>query len=82
MAKWLMKSEPDVYSWEDLVRDHVCHLHGRNQALRCDALAGCQQPRNAAFVGERKVHVQEPMERQPPLPDGATGWPDRLIRVA
>ena len=23
-----------------------------------------------------------PMERRPPLPDGATGWPDRLIRVA
>jgi DMSO/TMAO reductase YedYZ molybdopterin-dependent catalytic subunit len=22
------------------------------------------------------------MERRPPLPDGATGWPDRLIRVA
>jgi DMSO/TMAO reductase YedYZ molybdopterin-dependent catalytic subunit len=23
-----------------------------------------------------------PMEQRPPLPDGATGWPDRLIRVA
>ena len=23
-----------------------------------------------------------PMERNPPLPDGATGWPDRLVRVA
>ena len=23
-----------------------------------------------------------PMERRPPLPDGATGWPDRLVRVA
>ncbi len=23
-----------------------------------------------------------PMERQPPLPDGATGWPDRMVRVA
>jgi DMSO/TMAO reductase YedYZ molybdopterin-dependent catalytic subunit len=23
-----------------------------------------------------------PMERRPPLPDGATGWPDRMIRVA
>jgi DMSO/TMAO reductase YedYZ molybdopterin-dependent catalytic subunit len=23
-----------------------------------------------------------PIERQPPLPDGATGWPDRTIRVA
>jgi DMSO/TMAO reductase YedYZ molybdopterin-dependent catalytic subunit len=26
--------------------------------------------------------VVAPMERNPPLPDGATGWPDREVRVA
>lgn len=35
MAKWLMKSEPDVYSWDDLVRDGQTDWDGvRNNAAR------------------------------------------------
>ncbi|MBA3677907.1 MAG: EVE domain-containing protein [Sphingosinicella sp.] len=35
MAYWLMKSEPDVYSWEDLVRDGSTEWDGvRNNAAR------------------------------------------------
>ncbi len=35
MAKWLMKSEPDVYSWSDLVRDKATDWDGvRNNAAR------------------------------------------------
>jgi predicted RNA-binding protein with PUA-like domain len=35
MAKWLMKSEPDVYSWDDLVRDKATDWDGvRNNAAR------------------------------------------------
>lgn len=35
MAKWLMKSEPDVYSWDDLVRDGATDWDGvRNNAAR------------------------------------------------
>jgi predicted RNA-binding protein with PUA-like domain len=35
MAKWLMKSEPDVYSWDDLVRDKQTDWDGvRNNAAR------------------------------------------------
>ena len=35
MAKWLMKSEPDVYSWSDLVRDGATDWDGvRNNAAR------------------------------------------------
>ena len=35
MAKWLMKSEPHVYSWDDLVRDKQTDWDGvRNNAAR------------------------------------------------
>lgn len=35
MAKWLMKSEPHVYSWDDLVRDGQTDWDGvRNNAAR------------------------------------------------
>jgi predicted RNA-binding protein with PUA-like domain len=35
MAKWLMKSEPHVYSWDDLVRDGGTDWDGvRNNAAR------------------------------------------------
>ena len=35
MAKWLMKSEPHVYSWSDLVRDGGTEWDGvRNNAAR------------------------------------------------
>jgi predicted RNA-binding protein with PUA-like domain len=35
MAKWLMKSEPYVYSWDDLVRDRQTDWDGvRNNAAR------------------------------------------------
>jgi predicted RNA-binding protein with PUA-like domain len=35
MARWLMKSEPNVYSWEDLVRDGSTEWDGvRNNAAR------------------------------------------------
>lgn len=35
MAYWLMKSEPDVYSWDDLVRDKTTKWDGvRNFAAR------------------------------------------------
>lgn len=35
MAKWLMKSEPEVFSWDDLVRDGGTEWDGvRNYAAR------------------------------------------------
>lgn len=35
MAHWLMKSEPDSYAWDDLVRDHAAEWDGvRNPAAR------------------------------------------------
>lgn len=48
MAKWLMKSEPHVYSWSDLVRDRVTDWDGvRNNAARLHLRA--MRPGDEAF---------------------------------
>ena len=48
MAKWLMKSEPEAYSWADLVRDGATEWDGvRNNAARLHLKA--MQPRDEAF---------------------------------
>lgn len=48
MAKWLMKSEPHVYSWDDLVRDKQTDWDGvRNNAARLHLRA--MQPGDEAF---------------------------------
>ncbi len=48
MAKWLMKSEPHVYSWDDLVRDGETDWDGvRNNAARLHLRA--MQPGDEAF---------------------------------
>ncbi len=48
MAKWLMKSEPHVYSWDDLVRDGGTDWDGvRNNAARLHLRA--MQPGDEAF---------------------------------
>src|SRR6266516_4827812 len=33
MAKWLLKTEPDCYSWDDLVRDKKATWDGVSNAL-------------------------------------------------
>ena len=48
MAKWLMKSEPEAYSWADLVRDGATEWDGvRNNAARLHLKA--MQPGDEAF---------------------------------
>jgi predicted RNA-binding protein with PUA-like domain len=48
MAYWLMKSEPDVYSWADLVRDGSTDWDGvRNNAARLHLRA--MKPGDQAF---------------------------------
>jgi len=48
MAYWLMKSEPDVYSFDDLVRDRTTDWDGvRNNAARLNLRA--MQPGDEAF---------------------------------
>jgi predicted RNA-binding protein with PUA-like domain len=48
MARWLMKSEPGSYSWDDLVRDRGTEWDGvRNPAARLHLRA--MKPRDEAF---------------------------------
>jgi predicted RNA-binding protein with PUA-like domain len=49
MAHWLMKSEPESYSWEDLVRDGDTEWDGvRNNAARLHLKA--MKPGDEAFL--------------------------------
>src|SRR5690606_6801504 len=76
MAYWLMKSEPHVYSWDDLVRDGKTDWDGvRNNAARLHLRA--MKPGDEAFfyhsntdkavVGIMKIAGPQ----QPDGPDGA-----------
>jgi len=49
MAYWLMKSEPEAYSWDDLVRDGGTEWDGvRNNAARLHLMA--MRPGDEAFL--------------------------------
>ena len=49
MARWLMKSEPDSYGWDDLVRDGGTEWDGvRNNAARLHLKA--MKPGDEAFL--------------------------------
>ena len=75
MAKWLMKSEPDVYSWDDLVRDGGTDWDGvRNNAARLHLRA--MKPGDEAFFyhsGEERAVVGIMKIAGPGAPDGADG---------
>jgi predicted RNA-binding protein with PUA-like domain len=49
MAKWLMKSEPEAYGWDDLVRDRATEWDGvRNPTARINLKA--MKPGDEAFL--------------------------------
>ena len=73
MAHWLMKSEPNVYSWDDLVRDGATDWDGvRNNAARLHLRA--MKPGDEAFLyhsGEERAVVGIMKIAGPGKPDGA-----------
>ena len=75
MAYWLMKSEPHVYSWDDLVRDGATDWDGvRNNAARLHLRA--MQPGDEAFFyhsGDEKQVVGIMTITGPGKPDGEDG---------
>jgi len=75
MAYWLMKSEPHVYSWDDLVRDQATDWDGvRNNAARLHLRA--MQPGDEAFFyhsGDDKQVVGIMTITGPGKPDGEDG---------
>ena len=75
MAFWLMKSEPHVYSWDDLVRDGRTDWDGvRNNAARLHLRA--MQPGDEAFFyhsGDERQVVGIMRIAGPQQPDGEDG---------
>ena len=75
MAYWLMKSEPNVYSWADLVRDGGTDWDGvRNNAARLHLRA--MKPGDEAFFyhsGEERAVVGIMRIAGPGKPDGEDG---------
>ena len=76
MAHWLMKSEPNVYSWDDLVRDGATEWDGvRNNAARLHLRA--MKAGDKAFFyhsGEERAVIgimRISREGRPDGPDGA-----------
>ena len=72
MARWLMKSEPETFSWEDLVRDGSTQWDGvRNYAARQHLNA--MQPGDEAFFyhsGKGPAVVGIMRVTGPAVPDG------------
>jgi predicted RNA-binding protein with PUA-like domain len=75
MAYWLMKSEPHVYSWDDLVRDGATDWDGvRNNAARLHLRA--MTPGDKAFFyhsGEERAVVGIMKIAGEGKPDGEDG---------
>ena len=75
MAHWLMKSEPHVYSWDDLVREGGTDWDGvRNNAARLHLRA--MKPGDEAFFyhsGEERAVIGIMRIAGPGKPDGEDG---------
>jgi len=85
MAYWLMKSEPDSYSWDDLVRDSATEWDGvRNPAARLHLKA--MQPGDRALFyhsGKEKAAVGVMTITRTWRPDGADGaWASVAVAPA
>lgn len=85
MARWLMKSEPDSYSWDDLVRDGATEWDGvRNPAARLHLKA--MQPGDQALFyhsGKEKAAVGVMTITRAWRPDGADGsWASVAVAPA
>jgi predicted RNA-binding protein with PUA-like domain len=75
VAKWLMKSEPGTYSWDDLVRDRGTDWDGvRNNAARLH-LRAMQAGDEALFYhsGDERAVVGVMRIAGPGKPDGEDG---------
>lgn len=83
MAYWLMKSEPESYSWDDLVRDGATEWDGvRNPAAALHLRA--MQPGDRAFFyhsGKEKAAVGVMEVSRAARPDGSEGrWVSVAVR--
>ena len=85
MAFWLMKSEPDAYSWEDLERDGATEWDGvRNNAARLHLRAMVPGDRALFYhSGDVKAAVGVMEITRAGKPDGADGeWVSVAVKPA
>jgi predicted RNA-binding protein with PUA-like domain len=82
---WLMKSEPDVYSWDDLVRDGTGIWDGvRNHTAKLNMMAmaiGDQALFYHSNIGKACVGIVEIVETAFPDPTAEPGSPWVVVRV-
>ncbi|BBB12361.1 EVE domain-containing protein [Sphingopyxis sp. FD7] len=88
MAKqyWLMKSEPDAYAWDQLVRDGTGIWDGvRNHTAKLNLMA-MKKGDEALFyhsnIGKECVGIMEIVEESFPDPTAEEGSPWVVVRVA
>ena len=88
MAKqyWLMKSEPDAYAWDQLVKDGTGIWDGvRNHTAKLNMMA--MKKGDEAFfyhsnIGKECVGIMEIVEESFPDPTAEEGSPWVVVRVA
>jgi predicted RNA-binding protein with PUA-like domain len=85
MSFWLLKSEPDVYSWDDLVRDGETVWDGVRNAQAAANLKAMRMGEEALFyhsnVGKEAVAICRVTAEAAPDPKDETGrWV--AVRVA
>ncbi len=74
MAYWLMKSEPDAFSWDDLVRDGVTEWDGVRNHTAAQNLRAMVPGERAFFyhsvIGKAVVGIMEVSRAARPEKDG------------
>ncbi len=85
MQYWLMKSEPDVYGWDDLCRDGSGIWDGvRNHSAKLNLMAmqvGDQALFYHSNIGKACVGIVQIAEAAFPDPTAAPGSPWVVVRV-
>ncbi len=76
MAYWLLKSEPDSYGWDDLVRDGATEWDGVRNHAAAKHLRAMQVGDRAFFYhsGKEKAVVGICRVARTARPDGDAGW--------
>lgn len=76
MANWLLKSEPDSYGWDDLVRDGGTEWDGVRNHVAAKHLRAMAEGDRALFYhsGKDKAAVGVARIARAAQPDGEDGW--------
>ncbi|KQM61580.1 MULTISPECIES: EVE domain-containing protein [unclassified Sphingomonas] len=76
MANWLLKSEPDSYGWDDLVRDGGTEWDGVRNHVAAKHLRAMAEGDRALFYhsGKDKAAVGVARIARAARPDGEDGW--------